>query len=287
LLESTSTWESYLDAEPSAPAMISEERLSVISLAFARYADLKSPTMLGHSPGVAELAQKAALSAGLDTPRSEELRRAALLHDLGVVSVPTGVWEKRGALDASEWERVRLHAYYTERVLSRIPALSASARIAGAHHERCDGTGYPRGERQDITARSARLLAAADTYHAMIERRPYRDAHTPQQAERRLREEVLAGRLCPRAVDCVLSAVGHASRSSPELPNGLTAREVEVLVRVARGLTSKEVALALRISTRTAQHHLEHIYEKIGVSTRAAAALFAVRNGLIVPGYDE
>ena len=103
----------------------------------------------------------------------------------------------------------------------------------------------------------------------------------PLSAESVLRGEVRAGRLCAWSVDCVLASVGRGAPPTKRFPADLTAREVQVLVHVSRGMTNKEISCALQISPRTVQHHVEHIYAKIGVSTRAAAALFAVRNDLV------
>jgi HD-GYP domain-containing protein (c-di-GMP phosphodiesterase class II) len=286
LLEGTSLWDAYLAAEPGERSLISEARLDAVSLAFGRFADLKSTSMLGHSPAVAALAVAAAKLEGLDPGVIRELGRAALLHDLGIVSVPNGILEKPAALTPNEQERMRLHAYYTNVVLSRVPALVTVARIASLHHERCDASGYFRGIAPAASERAARLLAATDYYQALTEARPYRAAISATDASHTLQQEALAGRLCRRAVDSVLSAAGQTSRISESpparsFPAGLTAREAQVLAHIARGLTSKEVATALAISTRTVDHHLEHIYAKVGVSTRAAAALFAVRHELL------
>jgi HD-GYP domain-containing protein (c-di-GMP phosphodiesterase class II) len=283
-LEATSVWEAYLDAEPGSPRLVAATQLDDVALAFARYADLKSPSRLGHSPGVARVATAAAVAAGLAPDETATLRRAALLHDVGIVCVPNGIWEKAGPLNAAEWERVRLHAYYGERILARVPALAASALVLGAHHERCDASGYPHGTRVSGAALAAGILACADTYQALTHARPYRAALSPAAAADVLREEARTGRLSARATEHVLAGLGHArsTTSAPPRPShGLTEREVGVLVQVARGLTNKEVATALGISPRTVQHHVEHIYAKIGVTTRAAAALFAVRSELL------
>ena len=211
---------------------------------------------------------------------SERTRVAALLHDLGIVSVPNGIWDKPGPLNTAEWERVRLHGYYTQRILARSPAFVDVALIAGAHHERLDGSGYHGGATATQLDDDARIVAAADAYRAMQEPRSHRPARTPEQVADALSEDVRAGRLCGRAVDAVLAAAGHA-RKARALPANLTEREAEVLVELARGRTSKEIAKSLGIAVRTANHHVEHIYAKIGVTTRAAAALYAVRNDLV------
>jgi HD-GYP domain-containing protein (c-di-GMP phosphodiesterase class II) len=274
ILESPSVWDAFADAEPGAPRTLDAARLDDAAIAFGRYADLKSPMMIGHSAAVADIATRAARDAGIGDDAT--LRRAALLHDLGSVSVPNGIWEKAGPLNAAEWERVRLHAYYTERVLARVPALAPAAAIAVLHHERRDGSGYPRGAMPEGTL-AADVLACADAYVALTSARPYRAALAPSAAAEALRAD--PSRCSPRALEAVLAAAGQGAPRA--LPAGLSAREAEVLAHVARGATNKEIAASLGISPRTVQHHVEHVYAKVGVSTRAAAALFAVRRGLV------
>lgn len=280
--------EQLLAAEPAPHLAVPASRLDDVALAFARFTDLKTPHKVGHSPAVAELAVAAARLAGCSIAELEALRRAALLHDLGSVSVPNGVWDRRGPIGAAAWEQVRLHAYHTERVLSRSAATAPLAAIAGAHHERPDGSGYHRGARGEAVSRAARLLAAADAFTAMREDRPHRPALDDAAAARALTGDGRAGRLCRDAVAAVLAAAGHG-RARPPLPAGLTEREAEVLGHLARGLATKEIAAALRIAPRTVKHHIEHIYDKTGVSTRAAAALFAARHDLVAaaPGGDR
>jgi HD-GYP domain-containing protein (c-di-GMP phosphodiesterase class II) len=284
LLEHPSIWEVYLDAEPDPPRRLNADQIEPVALAFARYVDLKIPDKLGHSPAVAELAARAAEIGGLSASDVASVRLAALVHDLGIVSVPNGVWEKRGPLNIVEWERVRLHPYYTERILARVPSLALASTIAVAHHERADASGYPRGVATPESSKAARLLAGADVFRALLEPRSHRAAHSPSAAARVLRDEVRAGRLCAWGVDCVLAAAGQAPSPEPRAPGGLTPREIEVVVQLARGSTNKEIAGELSISARTVQHHLEHVYAKIGVTTRAAAALFAVRHGIVPAG---
>jgi HD-GYP domain-containing protein (c-di-GMP phosphodiesterase class II) len=200
------------------------------------------------------------------------------------VAVPFRIWQKAGSLTPDEWERVRLHAYYTERVLRRSPYLAALVPAAVSHHERLDGTGYHRGVDASALSPPARLLAAADAYHAMIEPRPYRPARPPVDAAEALGREARAGRLDVDSVAAVLEAAGHAA---PRLarPAGLTEREAEVVALLARGLQTKQIARALGISAKTADRHVQNAYGKIGVSTRAAAALFAMQHGLL--GWGE
>src|SRR5581483_4674319 len=190
LVSADSVWERFLATEPAPWLRIGPEQVSGLALAFARFVDLKSPFTLAHSTGVARLAERAAAHAGLADVERETLRTAALLHDLGRVSVPNGIWEKAGPLNPAEWERVRLHAYQSERIVAQTPLLQPYARIAGLHHERADGSGYHRGVAGTGIGRMAGLLAAADAYQAMTEERPYRRAYTPQAAARTLAGEV-------------------------------------------------------------------------------------------------
>jgi putative nucleotidyltransferase with HDIG domain len=246
------------------------------------FADLKSVFTLGHSPGVAELAEAAAWRLGLRARDVAIVRRAALVHDLGRVAVSTGTWEKPGPLTTGEWERVRMHPYFGERVLARCDGLADVVAVAGRHHERLDGSGYHRGAGASELPLTARIVAAADACQAMSEPRPQRPARPSAEVARELDAEVVAGRLDGDAVTAILQAAGFRAGSAPRaFPAGLTGREVEVLRLVARGMSNKQVAAQLRLSPKTVGHHVAHVYAKAGVSTRAAAALFAVEHGLM------
>jgi HD-GYP domain-containing protein (c-di-GMP phosphodiesterase class II) len=280
--EVVSPWEDVLAAEPGGPTPLDDAQLDTACEAAADFADLKSPWLLGHSRGVAELAEAAAWRAGLDAGRVAMLRRAALLHDLGRVVVPSGIWDRPGALRDNERELVRLHAYHGERVLARSPGLARLGVIVGAHHERLDGSGYHRESAGPQLPAEARLLAAADCYQAMTHARPHRDRLEPERAAAELQDQVRAGRLDGAAVQAVLAVAGHTGQASRRaFPAGLSARETQVLALLARGHSNRQIASRLGITAKTAGHHVEHLYAKIGVSTRAAAALFALEHGLL------
>jgi DNA-binding CsgD family transcriptional regulator len=204
------------------------------------------------------------------------------VHDVGRLGVSNAVWDKRGELSQTDVERVRLHPYLSERMLAFSPALAPLGAIAVQHHERLDGSGYPRGLSGDAITPMGRILAAADCYHAITEMRPHRLARSPEEAAAVVRGEVAAGHLDGEAVDVVLRAAGHRVRRRREWPAGLTPREVEVLRLLARGLSNKEIAELLVISRKTAGSHVEHIYAKIGASNRARASLFAMKHGLML-----
>jgi HD-GYP domain-containing protein (c-di-GMP phosphodiesterase class II) len=278
------TLQAVLDAEPQPHRRIPGGRVEHFAHAFADMADLKSPYTVGHSPRVSTLATAAADLCGVDEGGRETLNLAALLHDIGRTAVPAGIWAKSGPLTASERERVRLHPYYTERILARSAAFAPAASIAAMHHERLDGSGYPRGATAREIPMEARILAAADAYEAMTSARPHRPALSPEAAARALTDEARAGRLDPEAAAAVVTAAGQPPpRIDRELPAGLTERELDVLRLLARGSSNSEIAEALVISRRTAEHHVQHIYAKIGLSTRAGASMFAMEHDLLRP----
>jgi HD-GYP domain-containing protein (c-di-GMP phosphodiesterase class II) len=278
-----SAWEETIAAEPHPSLTLEGEAIDRALAAMGAFADLVSPSFVGHSAGVADLARAAAERCHLGPSERAAIRRAALVHDLGRVTVAARVWNRPGPLSADEWERVRLHPYHTERVLSRSEFLAALAPIAGAHHERLDGSGYHRGATAAALAPPARLLAGADAYHAMTESRPHREALPPERAAEALGEAARHERLDPDAVAAVLEAAGQPAVRI-ERPCGLTEREAEVIGLLARGLQTKQVAGALGISAKTADRHIQNAYAKIGVSTRAAAAVFVMEHGLAVWG---
>ena len=194
--------------------------------------------------------------------------------------VPTGVWEHPGPLRADQWELVRLHPYHSGRILARSPVLESLGVIASRHHERIDGSGYPAGVRGGELDDTARLIAAADVWHALGEARPHRPAFTPVAAA-----AVISDMALDRdAVRAVLQAGDAPAPSFPPLPVELTERELEVLRRLATGRTKRQIAGELFISHSTVHTHTVHIYTKCGVTTRAGLAMFAMRHGLASGG---
>ena len=283
-LEQEPSWEVVLSLEPGMRTRLSDEQFDQACRAIADFADIKSPYTLGHSVGVAELAAQAARRCGLPAADTVALRRAGLLHDVGRVAISAGIWGKPGPLSEREWERVRMHPYYTERVLARPDMLARLGALAALHHERLNGSGYYRGLKASMLSPAARILAAADVYHAMTELRPHRPALTPEAAAEQLQREVRAGRLDSEATNSVLAASGQQVRTTRrELVAGLSEREIEVLRLIARGHSKKQVASLLIISEKTVDNHIQHIYNKIGVSTRAGATLFATEHDLFAP----
>jgi HD-GYP domain-containing protein (c-di-GMP phosphodiesterase class II) len=280
-LDEVSSWDTVIAAEPALAVRLTDAEFEAALEAIADFADVKSPYTIGHSRGVAELAGAAARIFGLGGQDVTLVRRAGLVHDLGRLGVPNTIWDKPGKLSHAEAERVRLHPYLTERMLASSSALAPLAAVAVQHHERLDGSGYPRGLSGGAVSPAGRVLAAADFYHARTEPRPHRPAGPAGEAAAQLRAEVRAGRIDGDAAAAVLSAAGHRATRRPARPAGLTGREVEVLRLLARGLSNKEIGERLGISRKTAGHHVEHIYLKTGTANRALASLFAANHGLI------
>jgi HD-GYP domain-containing protein (c-di-GMP phosphodiesterase class II) len=267
-----------LEGEPGAflerhhPALLELARprnlvsLSTLAAAFGDFADLQVPDGVGHSRAVAQKVGLAAKQLGFTSAEVTEVTLAAHLHDLGMVALPTPLWLTPRVFRPGERERARGHVSFTERVLRAAAPLAPVARIAAAHHDRLDGV------RDAALPRTARLLAAADMWVGLQSPRPHRAAMKRDEAITMLRAEALDRACVDALIDTKLSAATASA---------LTERELEVLRLLARGLTNKEIASALDISARTVQHHTIHVYEKLGVDTRAGATLKAAEAGLL------
>jgi HD-GYP domain-containing protein (c-di-GMP phosphodiesterase class II) len=279
-LNEVDAYQAVLEAEPAPLRRVNQTELAGVARTFGNLVDLKSPWLHGHSAAVGDLAAGAAGTLGL-REEVNTLRIAGYLHDLGRVGVSSAIWDKTGPLSGAERDQARLHAYHSERILARVPPLARLATLAGEHHERCDGSGYHRGSSAAQLSMPSRVLACADAYRGMIEDRPHRRAITPGRAADRLEADARAGRLDVDAVSAVIEAVGLRRAVRHNRPADLTDRQVEVLRLVSRGLSNAQIAERLVLSRRTVEHHVQDIYLKIGASTRAGAAMFAMQHGLL------
>jgi HD-GYP domain-containing protein (c-di-GMP phosphodiesterase class II) len=287
--EEDRVWETVLSLEPHSPhRVLSVERLTEVATAFADFADLKSFYAAGHSRRVGDLAARIAYHM-LGEREVETVRLAGLTHDLGLVAVPSFTLHKsQEELSAAERERLRLHPYHAECILGRMPAFRSVVPLVGAHHERLDGQGYYRGLSGSQIPPGSRILAVADRYDELTHGLP---GHPPLDGGSALeRLYVDAGTAyaqdCVRALEEVLRSDGLSTGGArrprqDQRPSGLTSREVELLRLLAGGLSRREVATNLFLSEHTVRHHLEHIYDKIGVRTRVAATLFAIEHDLL------
>jgi HD-GYP domain-containing protein (c-di-GMP phosphodiesterase class II) len=268
-------WHCVLDLEPEPRAELTDDEFDAGLTAMADFADLKLPALAGHSRRVADLAAEAARRCNLPEVEVVLVHRAGLLHDLGLAATPS---VRLAAGPGSPPEEMRLHPYYGQRIVARSAVLAPAGALIAEHHERLDGTGYHAGRRQSELGLASRLLAAAERYVELTA------GGSPAVAAIGLRAEARGGQLDTTSVEAVLTAAGQARRSAPTTTiAGLTSREIEVLRLVSRGRSIKEVARELGIAPKTADNHIQNLYSKIGVRTRASATLFAVENGLIGP----
>jgi HD-GYP domain-containing protein (c-di-GMP phosphodiesterase class II) len=278
--KSDDPWGRALAIAPDAETRLDEPHLDALLTAIGDFVDLKCPFTLGHSRNVAAVAEGAAMHLGLPAADATAVRRAGHLHDIGRIGVSNQVWSKPVQLTASEWERVRMHPYLTDRVLTRIPGLAHIAAIARVHHEHLDGSGYPLGLAGSALGRPERLLAAAVAYQSALEPRPYRDPLSPEAAAARLKDRVTRGALDADCVHAVLALVGHA-QTRVRRDDALTPRETEILGLVARGLSNRDIATRLVLSEKTVRNHVERTYAKIGATNRVGASLYALQRGLV------
>lgn len=281
-IEDPRIFDRFLDLEPGRVACADDAGVDDVARALATLADLRCPIFLGHSTRVASLVERAAGQWGLSADDTRSLRRAALLHDIGRLGVPNAIWMRPGRLDWGEMERVRLHAYYTERVLAPIGILGPVGEIAAAAHERLDGSGYPGSRIARSLLPAARILAAADMAVAMSEARPYRAALSPADIARELIAEANAGGVDASAADAVLASLGMKMHIVPRRAHRVSDRELEVCRLIAHGKMNKEIADVLGISLRTVQNHVAHIFDKLGLHSRSGVAVWLVENESVV-----
>jgi HD-GYP domain-containing protein (c-di-GMP phosphodiesterase class II) len=275
--------EAILALEPVPHAMLDEQACEEAYLAVADMIDMRMPFTFGHSRAVASLAGAAAQHMGLPASDVRTVRWAAYTHDIGELAVPVSTWMRASTLTERETDTARLHPYHGERALA---ALGGDGKVVAAlvqrHHECLDGSGYHRNSRGPDLSPAARILAAAEAFQTAREARPHRPASTDGAAAAKVRGAVKEGRLCPDAVEAVLTCAGQrAHRSAAKGMAGLTPREIEVLRLIAAGDTAKEAARKLEIAPKTADNHIQNLYSKIGVTTRAGAALYALERGLV------
>jgi HD-GYP domain-containing protein (c-di-GMP phosphodiesterase class II)/DNA-binding CsgD family transcriptional regulator len=284
MLAKQDLWDVVLGLEPDSPhRYVDESKLDDVVLAAADFIDLKSPITLKHSRETAKFAECIARRMNLSQSEIKMIRRAALVHDLGHIVIPGHILSDEDRLSEADKEKLRLHPYYTERILSRVPALASIATIAGMHHEHIDGTGYYRGLAGDDLPMSACILALADDFQERLSSNPNGGNVNPQEVLKTMQADV-GTKFAPECYAALAEELGVSTTKrtgQKDLPAGLTKREVEVLQQVAKGITNREIAQELVISERTVAHHLEHIYDKIGISSRAAAVFFAMEHELI------
>ena len=282
--EELSTQEALLARRPPTVAgQALEDQIEPLCETLGDFVDLKTRETWHHSRTVAEVAVGMGTCLGLEAGELTRLRCAALVHDIGKVSVPYAILAKGEQRSGSEWETYRLHPYYTQRILERVEPLRDLAQAAAAHHEWVNGQGYHRQLSREQIPLYGRILAVANTYARLVQQQG--DQQDPAEALRDMHS--LVGRQFDRACyDALVTSVkgagslGRVPRRSRKVGN-LTEREAEVLCLLAQGRNTPQIAQRLDISKKTVEHHLAHIYDKLGVTCRTAAVVYAVQQGLV------
>jgi len=241
--------------------------------------DLKLPWLTGYSRRVADAARQCAARLGLPPAQQERVYRAALIHGIGRASVPNAVWQTTTTRSEADAERLRLVPYWTDRAARRIAALADEAAIASHVDERLDGSGGFRGAKGAAIDTEARVLAVAAHWIALQTNQPAAPACTPARAVDTLQAEADAGRLDAAAVAVMTGVQAPKPVAAADTP--LSARELEVLRRISLGESNKEAARELGISPSTVRAHLENVFRKLDCTTRAAATLKAMTQGLL------
>ncbi|MBM3925356.1 MAG: HD domain-containing protein [SAR202 cluster bacterium] len=283
-LEMESAQAAVLALAPDSPYdAVTDAHLDNTCEVLADFIDMKSPFTWGHSKAVADAAVGIAKQLRLPDTDITRLQRAALVHDLGKVTVPCSAMEKQDKFSTDERERIRLHAYYTERILSNVAPLRDLGADAAAHHEWVDGRGFHRQLRAAQTTLHQRILATADAF--AISTHNHGNPVDPEAALRQMKASV-ATQLDPL---CYEGLAGHLQGApAPARPvfrdqrlGSLSDREIEVLRALAQGMRNRQIADSLVISPKTVERHLENIYGKLDITSRTSAVIFALQNGIV------
>jgi len=277
----TPEFEAFIKAEPGDPILMTPTCQQILAEVGADMTDHKSTFFQSHSRRVAGLAASAAKIANLPAEQVEALRLAALVHDIGKCAISNRIWNKKTELSVSERLEMEGHTFQTEFILSHGMPFSEWAYISAAAQERADGSGYHR--RMPMSDMACNILAAANKYDELTHSTPIRKAHSKDEAVKMLTLAASDKKFLPTAVMAVLEAAGHRLKDAKEaLPFGLTRREVQVLSRLAKSETTAEIAEMLNISPKTADHHIQSIYNKTKVRARPALALLALEYGIVM-----
>jgi putative nucleotidyltransferase with HDIG domain len=218
-VRSSGVRQSVMEMEPGAAVTASGQRIDSICSAFAEVIDAKSHYTFTHSMGVASAAVEIAEGLGLAPQTVTMVRRAALLHDIGKLSVSNAILEKPGKLDQKEWEAMRMHPVYTKLILKMISGFEHMAFIAAAHHERLDGKGYPEQISANQMPLTARILCVADVFQALSEKRPYRDS-LPAKVVFGIMEKDAPNQLDPQCLDALKQNKSEEAPGSALLAQG-------------------------------------------------------------------
>lgn len=209
MLSSPDLADRVINLEPARFCLpLDDDYMDEIAAAFGQIVDSKSPYTAGHSERVGLFTDLIAEQMGYGLDQRRWLKRGALLHDVGKLGVSNTVLDKAGKLEPQEWEAVKMHATYSEAILSRIKAFSVLAKVAAAHHEKLDGTGYPRGLKGDEISPFTRIITIADIFDAISSARPYHDA-TPTAKTLDIMRNLIGSAIDANGFDALEAALAH------------------------------------------------------------------------------
>lgn len=257
------------------------DQLQSVAMMISYLPDFKSRYTSLHSKKVSELALYLAKKLKLNEEEQNKVYTSALLMNIGMVCIPTGILEKKGKLNPSERERMETHTFFTDQILKKSKLLEPYLEYCISHHENLQGTGYHRRTKDLNIGQS--ILCYADKVIALGSDRSFRKAYPNTEILKILKQEVLAGNLEERIFPFVEEYLGFKQKTPTRGENkySLTDREIQVLELIAEGHTNKQIAEYLQISSRTVQHHSIHIYEKMGVKSRSAAVMVAFKEKIL------
>ncbi len=220
-----------LGFDPGGSTALAARDIDLICSGFADVVDAKSPFTYRHSVGTTEAAVLISNAMGLAPDRVEVVRRAALLHDIGMLGVPNTILDKAGPLTREEWTVVHRHPILSQQILSRVRAFREIAVLAGQHHEKIDGSGYAfhlLGEQLSI---ESRILTVADVFSALMGSRPYRRDLTPAEIQEELARDV-PHQLDPECFDAVVSVLEQLAGLPLEDVPAMSAETIPEMVMV-------------------------------------------------------
>tara|TARA_R110002124_G_scaffold104370_10_gene254322 strand:+ start:6855 stop:8384 length:1530 start_codon:yes stop_codon:yes gene_type:complete len=274
-------FEAFIAAEPGEPVEMTPQCRETLAEVAADMTDHKATCFRSHSRRVAALAAQAAKIAKLSKEQVENLRLAALVHDIGKCAISNRIWYKAEELVASERLEMERHTFQTQFFLSHGNPFAEWVDVAASVQERADGSGYHR--RLPLSELGPNILAAANEYDELSHGSPARAALNAKDTAAALNDMAQSRKLLPTAVSAVLQAAGHSVKEAEaSLPFGLTRREAQVLCHLAKSETTAEIAQGLGISPKTADHHIQSIYNKTAIRARPALALFALEHGIVM-----
>lgn len=274
-------FENFITAEPGERVLMTPKCRVTLAEIAADITDNKALCFLSHSRRVAGLSARAGQIAKLSKGDIENLRLSALVHDLGKCAINNRIWYKKSDLAVSERLEMERHPFQTQFYLSHGKPFSQWAKVAASVQERADGSGYHRGIH--LSDLPSNILAVANEYDELTHGMPNNAPVSAKVAAEKLNAAGRDKRFLSSAVSAVLQAAGHmVSESLGSIPFGLTRREAQVLSRLAKSETTAEIAETLGISPKTADHHIQNIYNKTNIRARPALALFALEHGIVM-----